>query len=110
MNTVAFPRKSDLRHTLAVDQTVRRTFEVNVENGLHARPCALLVKTIRAYRSTVEVEADGNTASARSLLDLMSLGAGYGSQITFTIVGEDAFQAFAALQHLFDTQFENAYR
>jgi len=110
MNTVVFSRRPDPRRTQAVAQTVRRTFVVNVEHGLHARPCALLVKTVAPYRSTVEVEADGNTASAKSILGLMALGAGYGSEITFTIVGDDAFQAMAAVHRLFHTQFEDAYR
>ena len=109
MNVVVTPATPEVRRAQAVVQTVSRTFVVNVEHGLHVRPCALLVKTVRPYRSTVEVEVDGNKSSGNSILGLMALGANYGSEITFTIVGEDAFEAMAGVRRLFNTHFEDAY-
>ena len=70
----------------------------------------MLVKTLQPYLSTVEVESNGEKASGKSILGLMSLGAGPGSNITFTIEGEDAFQAMSELERLFSTNFESAYR
>ncbi len=90
--------------------TVRQTFIVNVRNGLHARPCALLVKTLRPFRCRAEVEANGEKANGQSIMGLMVLAAGYGTPITFTLTGEDAGQAMAAVSRLFDTRFEDAYQ
>ena len=66
----------------------------------------MLVKILRYYHSTVTVEANGNMASGNSIWGMLTLAAGYGVQITFTIVGEDASQAMAAVHHLFDACFE----
>ena len=85
---------------------VRSTFTVNLEHGLHARPCAMLVKAVRPYSVTIEVEANGEKASGKSILGLMALAAGSGTRITFTIGGESAFEAMAAVERLFETRFE----
>ncbi len=89
--------------------TLREAFVVNLDNGLHARPCALLVKALRPFRSTVDVEANGSKASGHSIMGLMALAASCGSTVTFTVSGEDAFQALAAVRHVFETDFEGAY-
>ena len=108
MSAVAFPRGTEVRPSQTVVRRVRRTFVVNTEHGLHLRPCALLVKAVQPYHSIVEVEAGAEKASGKSILGLMALAAAYGSEITFTTVGEDAVQAMAAVHHLFATRFEVA--
>jgi phosphotransferase system HPr-like phosphotransfer protein len=40
----------------------------------------------------------------------MALAAGYESKLTFTATGKDAALALAAVKHLFDTHFEEAYQ
>jgi phosphotransferase system HPr (HPr) family protein len=70
----------------------------------------MLVKTLQPYRLTVEVEANGEKASGKSILGLMSLGAAYGSTVTFTMAGEGVFEAMAKLERVFSTNFEAAYR
>jgi phosphocarrier protein len=77
--------------------------------GLHARPAALIVKTLQDFQASVDVLGDGQTANARSILGLLSLAAGYGSQLTFTASGPDAVCALEAVQRLFDTNFREAY-
>jgi phosphotransferase system HPr (HPr) family protein len=90
-------------------QTLRRTFVVNLEQGLHARPCALMVKTLSRFRSRIEISANGEVANGRSIMSLMALAAGYESKILFTITGEDAPQAMQAVEGLFENHFEDAY-
>ena len=85
---------------------VQRTFWVNCRYGLHARPCALLVKTLHPCHSKVMVEANGEQVSGDSILGLMTLAAGPGSAVKITVVGEDALQTMAAIQRLFDTRFQ----
>jgi phosphotransferase system HPr (HPr) family protein len=109
MNAVVSMPIHELGNPHIEAQPLSQTFVVPVQQGLHARPCALLIKTLLPFRSTVEVEVEGNKASGKSILGLMSLGAVYGSEITFTVLGEDAAQALAALQHLFVTGFQDAY-
>ena len=78
---------------------------INLAHGLHARPCAMLVKALQPYRIAVEVEANGEKASGKSILGLMSLAAGHGDRITFSLAGEDALAAMAGVEQLFQTNF-----
>jgi phosphotransferase system HPr (HPr) family protein len=87
---------------------LRQTFVVNIENGLHARPCAALVKALRPFKSDVTVEANDQEASGHSIMGLMALAAGCGCEITFAISGNDAARAMAAVRHLFDSRFEES--
>ncbi len=89
---------------------MRETFVVGLEHGLHARPCALLVKTLRPFRCDVQVESHGHLANGHSIMGLMALAATRGSELTFTLSGDDAPQALAALSQLFKTNFEEAYQ
>ena len=88
---------------------MRRSFVVNLEHGLHARPCALLIKRLKPFRAEVLVEANREQASGHSIMGLMALAAGLGSSVTFTISGPDAPEAMLAVEHLFETQFAEAY-
>ena len=88
---------------------LRQTFVVGLEHGLHARPCALLIKTARRFHADVLVEAHGARASAHSILGLLALAAGRGSPVTFSITGPEAAPAMAAISHLFETGFLEAY-
>jgi phosphocarrier protein HPr len=110
MNAVVSPLPVDARRPRAAVQKLRRSFVVNLAHGLHARPCAVLVKILQPYRLTVEVEVNGELASGKSILGLMSLGAAYGATITFIMTGEDAFEAMEKVERIFSTNFEAAYQ
>ena len=109
MNAVATPTQTETRRTLPGSQELSRTFVVNLVHGLHARPCAMLVKVLQPYCVAVEVECNGEQSSGKSILGLMALGAGHGSSITFRVSGEDALRAMADLERLFASNFESAY-
>ncbi len=87
------------------DRPLRQTFVVKLKHGLHARPCAQLVKTLRPFRSRVEVQANGHDANGHSIMGLMALAAGPDSRLTFTISGTDAPQAMTAVSRLFESDF-----
>ena len=109
MSTSTAVPKAGSTFQLANPRTIRRCFVVGLEHGLHARPCALLIKTLKPFRSEVLVEANGEQASGHSILGLMMLAARLGSRITFTMTGEDAPLAMAAVELLFARQFAEAY-
>lgn len=89
--------------------TLHQTFVMTNRNGLHARPCALLVRTLRPFACTVEVVASGMVANGQSILGLMSLAVAYGSRLTFIINGSQAARAMSSVQQLFQRQFEETY-
>ncbi|WP_229072859.1 HPr family phosphocarrier protein [Actinoplanes sp. DH11] len=65
--------------------------------ALHARPAGAVVRAAAGFEASVEVRHDGRTASARSALRLMSLGAGAGSTVVVAAAGVDADDAAAAV-------------
>ena len=100
---------SSVKSTPANGPTITRTLVLENRLGLHARPSALLVKKMLDYQAQVQVNCEGELANGRSILGLLSLAAGYGSKLTFSVCGPDAASAMEAIQRLFDTNFEEAY-
>jgi len=73
--------------------------------GLHARPAALFVQTASKFKSHILVRKDEKKANAKSILEVLSLGAEYGSIITIMANGEDAEKAVEALAELVKNKF-----
>jgi len=73
--------------------------------GLHARACALFVKTASKYKSEVIVSRDGLEVNGKSIMGVMMLAAEAGSSIVVRAEGPDADEAVAALQSLVDGKF-----
>jgi phosphocarrier protein len=82
----------------------RRLAIVN-KRGLHARAAARFVTLAERFGADVQVEKDGQTVSARSIMGLMMLGAGIGSTITLHAEGWDAKEAMEALSALVEAGF-----
>ena len=73
--------------------------------GLHARACALFVKTASRFRSEIMVSRDGVVVNGKSIMGVMMLAAEEGSTIELKAEGPDADEAVAALQELVDGKF-----
>lgn len=79
---------------------VEREVTVVPEEGLHARPAAEFVKKAKSYSSVIKVIKDGKVANAKSSLNLMSLGAKQGDELTIRAEGTDEEAAAEALLEL----------
>ena len=75
------------------------------KRGLHARAAAKFVTLAERFGASVEVEKDGQSISARSIMGLMMLGAGLGATITLRAEGWDAKEAMDALSALVEAGF-----
>ena len=73
--------------------------------GLHARACALFVKTASKYKSEVLVSRDGLEVNGKSIMGVMMLAAEAGSTIVVKADGPDAQEALGALRELVDGKF-----
>jgi phosphocarrier protein HPr len=82
--------------------------EVTVINklGVHARPAAMFVKTANRFVSEITVERDGEQVDGKSIMGLMMLAAGQGSQLIITAQGSDAELAVRELELLFQRKFD----
>jgi len=87
--------------------TSRAEAQVTICNkrGLHARAAARVCETAAPFQSSIKVSKDGTTVGATSLMALLMLGAGIGSQVTLTAEGEDADEAIGALKALIEDRF-----
>jgi len=79
------------------EMLVERTVRLPDGVALHARPAGSLVRAAAAFAAEVYVSANGRRANAKSILDVLALGAEGGTELAIEASGEDAV---AAAEHL----------
>lgn len=84
------------------------TLTIQHKVGLHARPAAQFVQTAKKFKSDIRVMHSEREANAKSILNVLTLGAGQGAVITVRAEGEDADQALEALESLVADDFGEA--
>jgi phosphocarrier protein HPr len=89
---------------VAADALERRVKIVNTK-GLHARASAKFVQCTAKFDAAVTVVKDGQSVSGTSIMGLMMLGAGPGSDILIRASGDQAHEALDALERLIVTKF-----
>lgn len=62
---------------------------VNLENGLEARPVALLVQEASKYESKIYIQTGDRKVNAKSIMGMMSLGLDNGEALTISAEGVD---------------------
>ncbi|MCF6465327.1 HPr family phosphocarrier protein [Clostridium sp. Cult2] len=75
------------------------------ETGLHARPASLFVKEASRFASDIKVIKDGKEYNAKSIMGILSMGAGKGDAILIQAEGSDAEAAVKALVKLVNDNF-----
>ena len=73
--------------------------------GLHLRAAAQLVKTSCKFKCRILVKGPVGEVDGKSLLNLMTLAASYGAELTIIFKGDDAKDASVEIQQLFLTKF-----
>ncbi|HWM06230.1 MAG TPA: dihydroxyacetone kinase phosphoryl donor subunit DhaM [Actinophytocola sp.] len=76
------------------------------EVGLHARPAALLARTVSAVDAQVTVRLGDATADGASVLAVMALGARRGDEIEVSAMGPDAGEAVRRIEELAARDFD----
>lgn len=77
-----------------------RTFTILNEVGIHARPASMIVKCLLQFESDVFIEKDGRKVNGKSIMGILMLAAGKGSQIQVEADGPDAQEALDAVEDL----------
>jgi phosphocarrier protein len=86
--------------------SVRRTIRIANARGLHARASRKLAELALGYDTTrISVRYDGEEADARSLMDLMMLGAGVGAEVEVEARGPQADEALDEIEALVAAKF-----
>ena len=73
--------------------------------GLHLRAAAELVKVANKFKCQLTIHHGVQNVNVKSLMGLMTLAAGRGTELEFAAEGEDAKEALAAMRELFANKF-----
>jgi len=79
---------------------IERTITIKNEEGLHARPAALLVQIVSKYESKVTIQKGDEKINGKSIMGLLTLGAQKNSQLTIKADGKDAQEVISELEEL----------
>ena len=72
------------------------------ETGLHARPAGELAKLAATFKSDINLNVNGKTVSAKSILGIMSLGIKTNTEIEIECDGEDENKAMEEILKAFE--------
>ncbi len=81
---------------------VSKSFIVKNTYGIHARPARLIVQAASKYASQIYLAKNGEEVDAKSIMGILMLEAGKGSELVLRIKGEDENEALEELQTIFE--------
>ncbi|MEW6074568.1 MAG: HPr family phosphocarrier protein [Planctomycetota bacterium] len=84
---------------------VRRTLRIVNRQGLHARPCHAIVSAALGYRSALRIRSGPREVDGKSIIELMTLSAGEGTELEFWALGADAEAMMAELERIVASGF-----
>jgi len=84
---------------------VARRVTICNARGLHARAAAKFVEMAQGFDASIHVSRDGETVNADSIMELLMLAAGKGSEIGIETTGPDAERAADSLAELVEAGF-----
>ena len=83
---------------------------VTVKNraGIHARPAACIVQIAGKFTSKITMikEAENETINAKSVMGIISLGAGYNTVLLVRAEGSDEVEAVETIVAFFERRFD----
>lgn len=83
---------------------IKKPLKIKCDDGLDARPIALLVQEASQYESRVFIEIGNKKINAKSIMGMMSLSLAGGDQITVVTDGEDEQKAAEGIKTFFASE------
>ncbi len=84
---------------------IKTPITISNKLGLHARASAKLTKLAGGFRCDVFMSRNGRRVNAKSIMGVMMLAAGLGSQVELETDGPDEQEAIDALLALINDKF-----
>ncbi len=84
---------------------VRRAVLVKNANGLHLLPCSVIARAVKDFPGTVKLIRGNREANAKSIMDVIQLGAVCGTELTLEVEGQGAAEVTDRIEQLFDDGF-----
>lgn len=88
-----------------MSKIIKQLVLIQNRKGLHARASAQVVKIAELYESTTYISYQDRRVPAQSIMGLLMLGAGQGTQILIEAEGADAEAVVAALEDIIKNKF-----
>lgn len=89
------------------ETVITETTTVTCENGLHIRPAEQLARLANKFDSQIGLIYESQRVDAKSIMDLLTLGAQYGANVVIETRGSDAEAAMKSILELFSSDFAN---
>ena len=83
-----------------MSEKVCKTVVVSNPQGLHARPAYMFAELASRFDCVVELVKDGERIDGKSILEIITLGAAQGTQLSIVASGPQAQDALTALAQL----------
>ncbi len=83
----------------------QKTVTIINKLGLHARAAAKFVQVASGFAAEINVHSGRRKVSGKSIMGIMMLAAGKGSEIEITASGPDEDKAIQALEDLVNDRF-----
>ena len=77
---------------------ITKKIQIQLQNGLEARPVAVLVQVASQYNSSIYVECDDRKVNAKSIMGMMTLGLNVGESVTICAEGADEEAAIEGIE------------
>jgi phosphocarrier protein HPr len=89
------------------EPVVTSSVHIDTENGLHIRPAEALARLANKFAARIEIVYESQRVDAKSIMDMLTLGAGRGAELHIEARGDDAQQAVDAILMLVENNFES---
>ena len=76
----------------------KKSITIKLENGLEARPIAMLVQVASRYESSIYIETGDKKVNAKSIMGMMTLILSAGDTITVSADGKDEDEALEGIE------------
>jgi phosphotransferase system HPr (HPr) family protein len=87
------------RVTMSAAKSTRKVTIINPQ-GIHARPANMIVKCCAQFASDVAIVKGSERINGKSILEILTLAATEGTELSLEADGPDAEEALAALAEL----------
>ena len=77
---------------------IKKPIQIQISNGLEARPVAMLVQVASQFESQIFVESGEKKVNAKSIMGMMTLGLDTGEKITDVAEGNDEEEAMTSIE------------
>jgi len=85
--------------------SLSKNIEIINKLGLHARAAAQFVQLASSFSSHIEVEKDDRRVNGKSIMGVMMLAAGQGSEIIIHADGDDEDESIKKIEALINNRF-----